>query len=187
MPESQDRPQCITAQEYAERIRLKISYELSKLEAGFMERARGVEAPEFLALIEEQCVKRFEVRARAAVPFAKSDNCLSVHPDYLKALNAAKERVMDDLSSWTSSMHPDWQEEMRNRVAPRLDASLKLWYADVGLVLLDIDSRPLLVVSDDSLPAQPTKPAADLTNDGGGAGARQVIWRSFGKRLFSRF
>ena len=142
------QPKRITPQEFAERIRLQVQFRIAKLEAEFMEKARGASSAEFLDLIEDHCLRRFDVWALAAVPFAKSPTCIGVHPDYREALELAKARILTELSSYTRSIHPEWQEEMRARIVPRLDARCRSWWGDVGMAVLDSEPGPYLVCDD---------------------------------------
>jgi hypothetical protein len=107
MGESQTQQKNITPEELVERSRLKTRYKLAKSDADLMERARKAgSSAEFLEAIEEHCLKSFEVWALETVPLAKSFGSPGVHSDYVEVLKLIRERVLRELSSYTSSFIP---------------------------------------------------------------------------------
>jgi hypothetical protein len=147
MPE-QSQPKRITPQEFVERLLLKVKYKLAKLDAEFIEKARTVDSAGLLDLLEDHFVKRFDVWALASAPFAKSETCLGVHPAYLESLNAAKDRILFELSSETRSLPPDLHEELRARVVLRLTARSKRYWAEAGIILLNTANSVPYIVTD---------------------------------------
>jgi hypothetical protein len=79
------QPKRITLEEFVKRSHLNIQYKIAKLEAKFIEKVANATPTEFMGLLEEHFLERFDVWALAFAPFAKSPTSIGVHPDYIES------------------------------------------------------------------------------------------------------
>jgi hypothetical protein len=137
----------LSPQQFVQRMVHKIKLELTQLEAEFVdavERTGGADLPR---LLEEFCIKRFDARARAGVPFGNPASGFNIDPCYTKILKVQKGETMREFSRWVGLLDRDVRKHFGTRLSSRLDARIHWWWSLVGKVLLEKDEGPFVITT----------------------------------------